>query len=147
VGEALRVLAVASGSGPVDVRADRAVQATVAVAALTGFVFRQPWVIPVLAVLVGAGALFGPAGNPIYRMFVGFVAPRLSPPVNREPAATLKAQDVLATGLLGAATVCLLVGLGGLAWIVTLVEAGVAAVAATTGAHVGVALRDRFLRR
>jgi hypothetical protein len=138
---------VASGSEPVDVRADRAVQATVAVATLAGFVFRQPWVIPVVAVLVGVGALFGPAGNPIYRMFAGLVAPRLSPPVNREPAATLQAQDVLAVGLLGAATVCLVVGLGGLAWIVTLVEAGVAAVAATTGAHVGVALRDRFLRR
>jgi uncharacterized protein DUF4395 len=146
-GDGLRVLAVASGSEPVDVRADRAVQAAVAVATLTGFVFRQPWVIPVFAVVVGAGALFGPVGNPIYRIFAGLVAPRLSPAVHRVPAATLKAQDVLGVGLLGAATVCLLAGLGGLAWIVTLLEAGVAVVAATTGAHLGVALRDRFLRR
>jgi len=145
--DGLRVLRVASRSELVDVRADRVVQATVAVATLTGFVFRQPWVIPVLAVVVGAGALFGPAGNPIYRMFAGLVAPRLSPAVNREPAETLKAQDVLAAGLLGVATVCLVVDLGGLAWVVTLFEAGVAVVAATTGAHLGVALRDRFLRR
>ncbi|HTD50535.1 MAG TPA: DUF4395 family protein [Acidimicrobiia bacterium] len=138
---------MASGSEPVDVRADRAVQTAVAVATLAGFVFRQPWVIPVLAVVVGAGAMFGPVGNPIYRIFAGLVAPRLSPAVNREPVATMRAQDVLGAALLGAATVCLLVGLGGLAWIVTLVEAGVAAVAATTGAHLGVALRDRFRRR
>lgn len=138
---------MASRFEPVDVRADRAVQATVAIGTLSAFVFRQPWVIPVFVVIVGAGALIGPAGNPIYRIFEGLVARRLSPAVSCEPAATLRAQDVLAVALLGAATVCILVGLGGLGWLVTLVEAGVATVAATTGAHLGVAVRDRFLRR
>ena len=141
------VLRVGAGSEPVDVRADRAVQATVAVVMLSAFVFRQPGVIPVFVVVLGAGALIGPAGNPIYRLFAGVVAPRLSPAADVEPAATLRAQDVLGVGLLGAATLCILVGLGGLAWIVTLVEAGVAVVAATTGAHLGVVVRDRFLRR
>jgi hypothetical protein len=138
---------VASRSEPVDVRGDRAVQATVTVATLVAFVFHQPWVIPVLTVFVGAGALIGPAGNPIYRIFAGLVAPRLSPATNVEQPATLRAQDTLAVALLGAATLFLLIGLGGLAWIVTLVEAGVAAVAATTGAHLGVEVRDRFRHR
>jgi hypothetical protein len=138
---------VASGSEPVDVRADRAVQATVAVATLSAFVFRQPWVIPVLGVFVGAGALVGPAGNPIYRIFDGLVGPRLSPAADVEPAATLRAQDVLGVALLGVATLCLLIGLGGIAWIVTLAEAGVAAVAATTGVHLGVEVRDRLRRK
>ena len=135
------------GSEPVDARADRTVQGVVAVATLSAFVFRQPWVIPVLAVFVGAGALLGPVGNPIYRIFTGLVAPRLSPPTNLEPAATLRAQDALGAALLGAATLCLLIGLGGLAWIITLAEAGVAAVAATTGVHLGIAVRDRLRRK
>jgi Domain of unknown function (DUF4395) len=138
---------VDGGSEPVDARADRTVQGVVAVATLSAFVFRQPWVIPVLAVFLGAGALVGPAGNPIYRIFVGVVAPRLSAAANLEPAATLRAQDALGAALLGAATLCLLIGLGGLAWIITLAEAGVAAVAATTAVHLGIAVRDRLRRR
>ena len=137
---------MAAGSEPVDVRADRAVQGTVAVATLSAFVFHQLWVIPVLGVFVGAGALIGPAGNPIYRIFDGLVAPRLSPAADVEPAATLRAQDVLGVAILGLATVCVLIGLAGVAWIVTLLEAGVAAVAATTGVHVGVEVRDRLRR-
>jgi hypothetical protein len=138
---------VVSGAEPVDVRADRAVQGTVAVATLSAFVFHQPWVIPVLGVFVGAGALIGPAGNPIYRLFDGLVAPRLRPVESVEPASTLRAQDVLGIAVLGLATVCILIGLGGLAWFVALVEAGVAAVAATTGVHLGVLARDRLRRK
>jgi hypothetical protein len=137
---------VASGAEAVDVRAVRAVQGTVAVATLSAFVFHQPWVIPVLGVFVGAGALMGPAGNPVYRIFDGLVAPRLPPVAGVEPASTLRAQDVLAVAVLGAATVCLLIGLGGFAWIVALGEAGVAAVAATTGAYLGVVIRERMRR-
>ena len=137
---------MASGAQAVDVRAVRAVQGTVAVATLSVFVFHQPWAIPVLGVFVGAGALMGPPGNPVYRLFDGVVAPRLSPVADVEPASTLRAQDVLAVALLGAATACLLIGLGLLAWIVALGEAGVAAVAATTGAYLGVVIRDRLRR-
>ena len=137
---------MASGAKAVDVRADRAVQGTVAVATLSAFVFHQPWVIPVLGVFLGAGALMGPPGNPVYRIFDGLIAPRLSPVATVEPAATLRAQDGLGVAVLGAATVCLLIGLGGLAWIVALCEAGVAAVAATTGVHLGVLVRDRLRR-
>jgi hypothetical protein len=129
-------------SEAIDVRADRAVQGTVAVAMLSAFVFHQPWVIPVFGVFLGAGALMGPAGNPIYRIFDGLVAPRLSAAVTVEPAATLRAQDTLGVAVLGAATACLLIDLGGLSWIVALGEASVAAVAATTGVHLGVVVRD-----
>ena len=50
-------------------------------------------------------------------------------------------------GLLAVATLCLLIGLGGIAWILTLVEGLVAAVAATTGVHLAVSIRDRLWRR
>ncbi len=135
------------GLEPVDARADRAVQGTVAVATLSAFVFHQAWVIPVVGVVVGAGALMGPAGNPIFRIFDGLVAPRLSPAASVEAASTLRAQDVLGVAVLGLATVCLLIDLGGVAWIVALVEAGIAAVAATTGVHLGVLARDQLRRK
>ena len=132
---------------PVDMRSDRAVQGAVAVVTLGAFVFHQEWVIPILLVLVGAGALIGPAGTPFLRAFAGLVAPRLPPATATEPASTIHAQDVLAAALLGVATLLILIGLGGVAWVVTLVEALVAAVAATTGVHLGVTARDRFRRR
>jgi len=138
---------VASASPVVDSRADRTVQATVAVIVLAAFVFRQIWVLPILGVLVGAGAAFGPGGSPFHRVFAGYVSPRLSAPTSHEDAATIQVQDVLATALLGAATLSMLIGLNLVSWVIALVEAGVAAIAATTGVHVGVAVRDRIRRR
>jgi hypothetical protein len=138
---------VVSGSDSVDARADRAVQGAVAIVTLGAFVFRAPWVIPVLAVLVGAGALLGPVGNPFHRLFEGMVAPRISRPPTVVPSSTIRAQDMLAVALLGAATILLLIGLGGVAWIVTLAEGGVAAVAATTGTHLGLVALDRLRRQ
>jgi len=135
------------GNQPVDARSDRVVQGAVAVITLGAFVFHQEWVIPILLVLIGAGALLGPAGNPFHRAFAGLVAPRLPPATATELATTIRAQDVLASALLGVAMLLILIGLGGVAWIVTLVEAGVAAVAATTSVHLGVTALDRFRRR
>jgi hypothetical protein len=134
-------------SVPVDARADRAAQGAVAVILLSAFVFRQTWVLPVLGVLVGAGAAFGPAGNPFHRVFVGFVSPRLSKPQVFEDASTVRVQDVLAVALLGVATLALLISLNVVSWVIALAEAGVAATAATTGVHVGIAVRDRIRRR
>ena len=90
-----------------------------------------------LGVLVGAGAAFGPAGNPFLRLFAAFVSPRLSTPSTFEDPATVHVQDVLAVALLGAATLALLISLNVVSWVIALAEAGVAATAATTGVHVG----------
>lgn len=133
-------------SPAVDSRADRSVQGAVAVIVLAAFVFRQIWVLPVLGVLVGAGAAFGPPGNPFHRMFAAFVSPRLSTAKTHENAATVRLQDVLCLTLLGVATLCMLIGLDAVAWIVALTEAGIAAVAATTGVHLGLIIRDRIRR-
>jgi hypothetical protein len=138
---------VAARSDPVDARADRVVQGAIAVVMLGAFVFRAAWVIPVLAVVVGVGAVAGPAGNLLHRLFAAFATPRLSAPQAVVPAPTVQAQDLLAAALLVFATLCLLITLGGIAWIVALAEAGVAAVAATTRVHLGVVLRDRLKRR
>lgn len=131
----------------VDSRADRTAQGIVAVVLLAAFVFRQIWVVPVLAVLVGAGAAFGPGGNPFLRLFTGFVSPRISKPANFEDPTTVRVQDVLAVALLGVAILAVLISLNVVAWIIALVEAGIAVVAATTGVHVGVTARDRIRHR
>ena len=133
-------------SAPVDSRADRTAQGVVAVILLSAFVFRQMWIIPVLGVLVGAGAAFGPGGNPFLRLFEAFVAPRLPAPTTFEDPVTVHAQDVLAVALLGVASLTMLISLNVVSWVIALVEAGVAATAATTGVHVGVAVRDRLRR-
>jgi hypothetical protein len=132
---------------PVDSRADRSAQGAVAVFLLGAFVFRQIWIVPVLGALVASGAALGPPGNPFLRLFTAFVAPRLGPPSEHEVAATVRIQDVLLAALLGVATLALLIGLGPITWIVALATAGIAAVAATTGVHIGVTVRDQLRRR
>src|SRR3954468_8838505 len=138
---------MAAGSEPVDVRADRAVQGAITVIALGAFVFHAPIVIPVLAVILGAGALIGPNGNAFHRLFAALVAPRLSPAAAVVPAETVQAQDALGAVLLAVATLCNLIGLGGLGSILTLLEAGAAVVAATTGVHFGAMVTDRIRRK
>ena len=137
---------MAARSESVDARADRFVQGAIAVVTLGAFVFRAGWVVPVLAVVLGLGAI-GPAGNPLHRLFAGLAAPRLPAAHATVPASTVRTQDVLGAALLALATLLLVISLGGIAWIVALAEAGVAAVAATTGVHLGVMLRDRLRRR
>jgi hypothetical protein len=119
----------------------------VTVIALAAFVFHVPLVIPVLAVILGVGAARGPTGNLFLRCFDGVAASRLSPPTATVPADTVQVQDVLGVALLGVATLCNLIGLGALGSILTLAEAGVAVVAATTGLHLGVTVRDRIRRK
>jgi hypothetical protein len=137
---------VSSKPDSADARADRAVQGAISIVTLCAFVFQLPWVIPVLGVLLAAGALLGLAGNPFHRLFVGVVAPRISRPSAQVPASSIQAQDMLGAALLVVATLCLLIGINLLAWIFTLAEGGVAAVAATTGVHLGVVVRDRIRR-
>ena len=134
-------------SEPVDARADRAAQGAFAVLTLGAFVFRLTWLIPILGLLAGVGAGLGPERNPFNLLFTTAVGPRLPPATATVPAETVRIQDLLAFGLLAVATLCLLIGLGGFAWIITLVEGLVAAVAATTGMHLGVWIRDQLRRR
>lgn len=138
---------MAPRSDPVDDRADRAVQGTITVIALGAFVFRVPWVVPVLAVLLAIGAFRGPAVNPFHRIFAALVAPRLSPAGTTVPAATAQAQDQLGVVLLVVATLCIIIGLGVVGWFVTVAEGGVALIAATTGVHLGVMVSERIRRK
>ena len=129
----------------VDARADRGVEAAIGVVLLAGFVFRLPLVLPVVAVLLGLGALAGPRANLFQLVANRLVVPRL-PPASRPvsvPASTVRAQDAVI------ATCCALAALAyfvvaGVGWLLAIVAAVVAIIAATTGVHLGPRVTGRF---
>jgi divalent metal cation (Fe/Co/Zn/Cd) transporter len=132
----------------VDARGDRVVEALIGVALLGAFVFRVPLLLPILALLVGAGAVAGPRAN-VFQVVVGrFVVPRLhAPEVGFAPevrATTVRAQDAL-IAMLCALAAAAYVGVSGLGWLIAIAAAVVAIVAATTGVHLGERLLGRYL--
>jgi uncharacterized protein DUF4395 len=131
----------------VDARADRGVQAAIAVLILGGFVFRQPWVVPLVLLPEALGALGGPARDPLYLLAGRIVASRLPPGEEAQDAATIRGQSVVAVVLLGVASVAFLFSVDALGWAFALVEAGIAVIAATTRVHAGAALIARLRRR
>jgi hypothetical protein len=133
--------------GGVAARTDRVAQGVVGVALLAAFVFRIPWIVPALALLLAVAALAGPKADAIHFVFERWIAPRL--PESREtaveekvPFPTVRAQDGLGAALLLVASFAFPIGIGLVGWILVLVVAVAAIIAATTRVHVA----DRFRR-
>jgi hypothetical protein len=130
--------------GWVSARTDRVAQGVVGVALLAAFVFRVPWIVPGLALVLAAGALAGPRVNAFHGVYERWIGPRLpgrtavagsdDAPI---AAATVRAQDALGAVILGAASLAFLVGIGLVGWLLALGEAVIAIVAATTRIHLG----------
>lgn len=123
-------------------------QGVVGVALLAAFVFRVPWLVPGLALLLAVAALGGPEANGLHLVFERWIAPRL--PARRDsvtegsiPGSTVRAQDALAAAILTLASLVFALGIGPIAWLFVIAEAVIAIVAATTAVH----LADRVLRR
>ena len=135
-----------AGGSPVDARRARFEQGVVAVSILAGFVFRVPLVLPFVAAVLAAGVAFGSQANVLHRLFDAALAPRLGPPVHVDDPDETRFADLLAAALLGLASLLLLVDLGGIAWILALVQAVASALRATAGIHVGASLYARFRR-
>ncbi len=132
---------------PVDSRGVRFEQGVVTVVILGGFVFRVPWVLPVLTAVLATAAVAGPRLNPFLRLFEGLLAPRLGAPWHFDDPDEARLADLIGVGRLTFATVAILVGLGGLAWIIALLQAVASALRATAGIHVGSAIYERLRRR
>ena len=126
----------------VDVRASRFEQAIVVVILLAGFVFRQPWSIPVGAVVASLGLVLGER-SPVARIWHQFIAPRRPPGTNFEPRPTAQTQSLLLTIGLVLATVVWIAGSVGLASIPAAAVAVVAALGATGVVNVAAELRRR----
>jgi hypothetical protein len=131
----------------VDARTDRVAQGVVGIALLAAFVFRVVWVVPVVAIIVGIAALGGPQVNGLHQAFERWIAPRIpasSSVAVRVPTKVVRAQDALAAGLLVVGSLAFALGIGFVGWTLTLAEAVVAIVAATTGIHLAERLRRRL---
>jgi Domain of unknown function (DUF4395) len=130
----------------VDARTDRVAQGTVGVALLAAFVFRIPWLVPGLSLLLAVGALAGPRANGLHRALERWVTPRLPAPSSTAPddtvaVPTVRAQDALAAAILAVASLAFLLGIALVGWVLALAEAVIAIIAATTRIHVGDRLR------
>jgi Domain of unknown function (DUF4395) len=122
-------------------------QGLLALALVTGFVFSEPLLIPVVGVVAAVSAV-RPEVSPVPRLIAGLVERRLGadaaeslradgyPPSWRAAAALLAA--ILAVG-----TLVLLVGDRGVAWAFGLPAAGLAALASVGGVCVGCQLHGR----
>jgi len=133
----------------VDARTDRAAQATVGVVLLAAFVFRVTWVVPIVALFLGVGALAGPEGNVLHKAFERWILPRLRgkwahPTESFVPVATVQAQDLLGAVILAAAALSFVVGIGPIGWVLVLGEAVIAILAATTRVHAADWVRRRL---
>ena len=64
----------------VDARTDRFAQGAVGVALLAAFVFRVPWLVPGLSLLLAVGAVAGPQASGLLLAFERWVIPRLPTP-------------------------------------------------------------------
>jgi hypothetical protein len=130
----------------VDARTDRFAQGAVGVALLAAFVFRVPWLVPGLSLLLAVGAVAGPQASGLLRAFERWVIPRLPAPRSAEPevpvsAPTVRAQDALAAVILAVASLAFLLDIAIVGWALALAEAVIAIIAATTRIHVGDRLR------
>lgn len=128
----------------VDEREFRAAQAAVGVLLLGAFVFRMPELVYVVTVVVGAGALLGARVNLFHAAYRAVVGPRLKPAEDTVPLSEVRALDLLGGGLLVVASLAFVVGIDLIGWFFVLVEAGIAAVAATTGVNAARALLEQL---
>jgi MFS family permease len=122
---------------PIDPRGPRFNQAVLAVALVLGFVLQQWWVAPLFAVVLFLGAAFGPAYGPFLRLYVEAIKPRLAPPTELEDPRPPRFAAAVGVLFLGAATVAFLAGATVVGWVLALIVAALAGLAATTGICVG----------
>lgn len=154
----------ADGTNPrvamVDPRQPRLGQGITGLALLVGFLLDQPLVLPVLAVILAAASLGGPALNPYAALFRGIrAAGWVSPPRELEEAAPPRFSNTLGFLFLTAASLAYYLPdepLRGVAWGLGLLVSALALLAATTGLCVGcelyvfarrIATRGRVARR
>jgi hypothetical protein len=121
----------------IDPRGPRTNQAVLAVGLAVGFAFGWWPVAPVFAVVLGLGVALGPQWGPVLVAYRHLLAPRLGPPTELEDPRPPRFAAAIGVGFLAAATVAFLAGASVLGWVLTLIVAALAALAAVTGVCVG----------
>ncbi len=132
---------------PIDPRGPRTNQAVLAVALLVGFLFDWWYVVPIFGVVLFLGAAFGPAYGPVLRLYAVLLKPRLGPPSELEDPRPPRFAATVGVVFLGAATVAFVAGASTVGWVLALIVAALAALAAVTGICVGCEMYLWFARR
>ena len=129
-----------STPAPIDPRGPRTNQGVLAAGLVLGFVFSWWYVAPIFAVVLFLGAAFGPKYGPVIRFYGEVIKPRLGPPKELEDPRPPRFAATVGVIFLVGATIAFLFG-GPTAvvigWVLCLIVAALAALAATTGICVG----------
>jgi hypothetical protein len=122
---------------PIDPRGPRFNQTVLATGLVIGFVLQQWWVVPVFAVVLFLGAAFGPQYGPFLRLYAQVIKPRLAPPSELEDPRPPRFAATVGVIFLGAATVAFAIGATTVGWVLALIVAALAGLAAATKICVG----------
>jgi Flp pilus assembly protein TadB len=137
---------MASTPAPIDPRGPRFNQAVLAATLLVGFAVDQRWVVPLFALVLLLGAAFGPRYGPFLRLYAELIKPRLGPPGELEDPRPPRFAAAVGVVFLAAATVAFAAGASAIGWVLALIVAALAALAAVTGLCVGCELWLAFAR-
>ena len=132
---------------PIDPRGPRLNQAVLTVALLGGYLADWWPVIPIFGVVLLLGAAFGPRYGPVLRFYGQVIRPRLDPPAEMEDPRPPRFAAVVGVAFLGSATLALALGASTVAWVLALIVAALAGLAAVTGLCVGCELYIVFARQ
>jgi uncharacterized membrane protein YfcA len=122
---------------PIDPRGPRFNQAVLATALVVGFLADWRPVAPLFALVLLAGAAFGPRYGPFLALYAKAIRPRLGPPSELEDPRPPRFAAAVGVVFLAAATIAFLAGSTVIGWGLALVVAALAALSATTGVCVG----------
>ena len=122
---------------PIDPRGPRFNQAVLAVGLFGGFLVDWRPAVPVFALILLAGAAFGPRYGPFLVLYARVLRPRLGPPRQLEDPRPPRFSAALGVVFLAAGTLAFAAGSPGLGWGLALVVAALAALAAVTGICLG----------
>ena len=122
---------------PIDPRGPRLNQAVLTVALLIGFLANFRWVAPIFAVVLFLGAAFGSKYGPVLALYAKFVKPHLAPPLELEDPRPPRFAATVGVVFLVGATISFLASSNILGWVLALIVAALAGLAASTGLCVG----------
>ena len=128
---------MAGTPAPIDPRGPRFNQAVITVLLLAGFVADWRVVVPAVAVVLAAGAAFGPRFGPFLALYAQVIRPRLAPPAELEDPRPPRFAATLGAVVLAAATVAFVAGAPTVGWVRALLVAVRAGLSASTGICVG----------
>jgi hypothetical protein len=122
---------------PIDPRGPRFNQALLTIGLLVGFIADWQPVALLFAIVLFAGAAFGPRYGPFLRIYADVIKPRLQPPAELEDPRPPRFAATIGVAFLAGASIAFAAGSDVVGWTLALIVAALAGLAATTGICVG----------